>query len=124
MERELAVRNPRSGENDYTIQPPDIAELESMAAELRGNQAEWANAGIEHRCSVVVAWTEDLLDPASASCGELIGALATDTGRFLVSMVEAQSIRNIVMGWAGLAPMLLADSEERDSVTEGVGLFA
>jgi len=123
MSRELAIRNPRSGENDYTIQPPSDTELESMAAELRGNQPEWANADIGHRCAAVTAWAEDLLDPAESLSGELINALATDTGRFLVAMVEAQSIRNIVMGWAGLAPMLLADSEERDSITEGVGLF-
>ena len=123
MNRELAVRNPRSGKNDYTIQPPSDADLESMAAELRGNQAAWANADIEHRCSVVTVWVEDLLDPTGGLSGELINALATDTGRFLLAMVEAQSIRNIAMGWAGLAPMLLSDSEERDSMTEGVGLF-
>ncbi len=123
MERELAVRNPRTGENDYTIQPPSNTELESIAAELRGNQTEWANADTGHRCAVVTTWAEDLLDPTGDLGGELISALATDTGRFLVSMVEAQSIRNVVLGWAGLAPMLLADSEERDSMTEGVGLF-
>ena len=101
MERELAIRNPRTGESDYTIHPPTNAELESMAARLRSNQAEWANADIGHRCSVVTAWVDDLLDPAQGMFGELLNALATDTGRFLVSMVEVQSIRNIVNGWAG-----------------------
>jgi len=123
MERELAIRNPRTGESDYTIHPPTNAELESMATRLRSNQAEWANADIGHRCSVVNAWVDDLLDPTQGVFGELLNALATDTGRFLVSMVEVQSIRNIVNGWAGLAPMLLANTEERDSVTEGVGLI-
>jgi succinate-semialdehyde dehydrogenase/glutarate-semialdehyde dehydrogenase len=124
MERELAIRNPRSGENDYTIQPPSDKELEAIAAELRGNQADWANADAGHRCAVVTAWAEDLLDPTGALGGELIHALSIDTGRFLVSMVEAQSIRNVVMGWAAMAPMLLSDVEERDSVTEGFGLLA
>ena len=122
MERELAVRNPRTGENDYTIHPPGNAELDSMAAGLRSNQAEWANADIGHRCSVVMAWAEDLLDPGEALFGELLGALTTDTGRRLVSMIEIQAIRQLVTGWAYQAPTLMADSEERDSVTEGVGI--
>jgi succinate-semialdehyde dehydrogenase/glutarate-semialdehyde dehydrogenase len=122
MSKKIDVRNPRTGENDYTFQPPTRSELQSMAAELRANQAAWANAGSGHRGAVVTAWIEDLLDPVDGLCGELVNQLATDTGRFLVSMVEAQSIRNIVMGWAGLAPMLLADSPQRDSQTEGVQL--
>jgi acyl-CoA reductase-like NAD-dependent aldehyde dehydrogenase len=123
MDKELPVRNPRTGENDYTIHPPTDAELVSIAVELRGNQAEWGNADIEHRCAVVKAWAEDLLDPVDGLCGELINALATDTGRYLVAMVEVQTIRSIVNGWVHLAPTLIADSEERDSVTEGVGIL-
>jgi acyl-CoA reductase-like NAD-dependent aldehyde dehydrogenase len=38
-------------------------------------------------------------------------------------MVEVQTIRSIVNGWVHLAPTLIADSEERDSVTEGVGIL-
>ena len=110
MDRELTIRNPRTGENDYSIHPPTNAELNSMAAELRGNQAEWANADIAHRGSVVTAWVDDLLDPTQGVFGELLNALVTDTGRFLVSMVEVQSIRNIVKGWVDLAPMLLTAS--------------
>ena len=72
MDRELTIRNPRTGENDYTIHPPTNAELNSMAAELRGNQAEWANAGIAHRGSVVSAWVDDLLDPTQGVFGELL----------------------------------------------------
>jgi succinate-semialdehyde dehydrogenase/glutarate-semialdehyde dehydrogenase len=123
MHRELEVRNPRTGENDYTIQPPTDTELESVALELRSNQLAWANADIEHRCSVLTAWVEDLLDPIDGLSGELINALAADTGRFLLAMVEVQGIRNIVMGAVAIAPMLVSDAEERDSLTEGVGLL-
>jgi succinate-semialdehyde dehydrogenase/glutarate-semialdehyde dehydrogenase len=124
MDRELAVRNPRTGENDYTILPPDLTDLNLIATGVRNNQADWSNAGVTHRCAVLTDWANDLLDPQAGLGGELIGELATDTGRFLVAMVEAQSIRNIIMGWAGLAPALLADSGERDSITEGVGVLS
>jgi len=100
MDRELPVRNPRTGENDCVIYPPGNAELESIVAGLRSNQTEWANLDIGHRCSVVTAWVDDLLDPAKGVFGELLNALATDTGRYLLAMVEVQSIRNIVSGWA------------------------
>jgi len=124
MDREIEVRNPRTGKNDYRIHPPGATELDSMTAELRNNQVEWAQADSGHRCSVLAAWAEDLLVPGEGLFGELLNALVTDTGRYLVSMVEMQSIRQVVMGWMVQAPALVGDSEERDSVTEGVGLLS
>jgi succinate-semialdehyde dehydrogenase/glutarate-semialdehyde dehydrogenase len=123
MNRELEIRNPRSGETDYKIQPPVDTALDTMAAELRNHQAEWASSGLEHRSAVITAWVEDLLNPENNQFGELLTALATDTGRFLVSMVEIQTIRHIVMGWVVTAPALMADSAERDSVTDGAGIL-
>ena len=89
MNRELTVRNPRTGENDYTIQPPSDTDLESIAAELRSNQATWASAGIEGRCSIVTAWVEDLLDPAAG-----LGAPAA--GRAAIERVEHQGDGGVV----------------------------
>ncbi|MEH6607897.1 MAG: aldehyde dehydrogenase family protein [Halioglobus sp.] len=123
MNRELKIRNPRSGEADFKIQPPVDTELDDIATELRKHQAEWASSGLEHRSAVVTAWVEDLLNPENSPFGELLNALSTDTGRFLLSMIEIQSIRNIVMGLAYTAPALMADSAERDSVTDGAGIL-
>jgi len=113
---ELPVRNPRTGVEDYVIQPltePGIAEL---ADNLRQAQKSWFSSGLAHRCEVVKSWAHALL----ASSDDVVNALAADTGRYLVSVVEVQSLGSIVDRWCEMAPELLSDSGERPSATDGV----
>ena len=116
MNREMPVRNPRTGLNDYVIHPltdPGVAEL---AENLRQAQKSWVSSGPAHRCEVVKAWAHALL----ADSDSVVNALATDTGRYLVSVVEVQSLASIVDRWCDMAPELLSDCGERPSATDGV----
>ena len=114
--RQIQVRNPRTGENDYTVNALAADDIASIAIGLRAAQTGWQAAGVTHRCEVMQKWCEVLLGDAAL----LIGPLATDTGRHLVSMVEVQSLRGIIARWADQAPALLAEPAERPSVTAGV----
>lgn len=118
MSRDMLVRNPRTGENDYSIKPLDAVGVESIAAGLRTAQQAWLDSGVEHRCEVVRAWADALLGRPD----EVLAALAADTGRHLVALVEIRSLEGIVAGWCAAAPEFLRDQGERSSVTEGVGI--
>ncbi|MCC5793204.1 MAG: aldehyde dehydrogenase family protein [Chromatiales bacterium] len=114
--RRLAVRNPRTGADDYEIQAPGAASLAATAGRLRSAQKAWSRAGIEHRASVLRDWSAALL----ARPEPLLDALSTDTGRFLLARSEVNALGGMVAGYSALGRQLLADSPGRDSVTPGV----
>jgi succinate-semialdehyde dehydrogenase/glutarate-semialdehyde dehydrogenase len=116
--QELPVRNPRTGKVDYAIKPLDRVAIGDLSASLRSAQRDWREVGVEHRCEVIIAWTERLLGSVNA----VLDALATDTGRYLVSAVEVQSLRGIVARWCHEAPELLEEAGDKKSVTEGIRL--
>ena len=118
MSREMDVRNPRTGQNDYSIHPLSADEVAGVAADLRAAQPAWARLSVERRCEIISDWTEALLAHPAA----VLEALSTDTGRALISHIEIQSLRGTVGGWCATAPAILATAEETPSVTEGVGL--
>ena len=86
MNREMPVRNPRTGLDDYMIYPLAESGVAELTENLRQAQESWFSTGLTHRCEVVKAWAPALLaDPDS-----VVNSLATDTGRYLVSVVEVQ----------------------------------
>lgn len=118
MSRDMAVRNPRTGENDYSIHPLDAAEVGAIAEQSRAAQRAWLDLGVARRCEIVRAWADALLAAPDA----VLAALTADTGRHLVSFVEIRALDGVVARWCKAAPTLLADGDERPSVTEGVGI--
>ena len=118
MNNEMPVRNPRTGLDDYVIQPLTESGIAEIAENLRQAQKAWFSSGLTHRCEVVRSWAHGLLSDSDA----VVSALATDTGRYLVSVVEVNSLVSIVDRWCDMAPELLSDSGERPSATDGVNV--
>ena len=116
MNNKMPVRNPRTGADDYVIQPLTESGIAELAEKLRLAQESWYSAGIAHRCAVVKNWAHELIAEADG----VVNALATDTGRYLVSVVEVQSLASIVDRWCEMAPAMLADGGERPSATDGI----
>ena len=116
MKNEMPVRNPRTGLDDYVIQPLSETGVAELADNLRQAQLSWVSSGLAHRCEVVKSWAHALL----ADSDSVVQSLATDTGRYLVSVVEVGSLVSIVDRWCAMAPELLSDSSERPSATDGV----
>lgn len=114
----LPVRNPRTGEADYVIHPPDAAALAALAARLRVAQPAWAAAGVAHRADVLRRWCAAI----EAAPQPLIAALAADTGRYALAVNELNVLRGAVEGNAALAAQVLAPAGERASVTPGIGI--
>jgi len=103
----LDVRNPRTGRNDYQIQPATATQVREVARRLRANQPAWAERKVESRCEVLSAWAEALVGVRA----ELIDALAIDTGRYAMTVGEIDAAIRNVRRWAAEAPILLRESE-------------
>lgn len=104
MPQSLPVINPRTGQADYEIPNHDAAHVARQAARLRAAQTNWFAAGIEHRCEVMARWAKSLEKHST----EIIAALAADTGRHLMAMIETTSTIDKINYWIERAPILLA----------------
>jgi succinate-semialdehyde dehydrogenase/glutarate-semialdehyde dehydrogenase len=91
----VAVVNPRSGAIDYRFTAPSRAELTAEAKRLRAAQVAWRDSPLAHRVAVLRRWRDALV----AAEGEILAALATDTGRYLIARSEYQSVPGTIERW-------------------------
>ncbi|WEK42363.1 MAG: aldehyde dehydrogenase family protein [Candidatus Sphingomonas colombiensis] len=108
----LPVVNPRTGEADYWIEPLDAVAIAALAGNLRAAQPMWA-ASIEARCDALRA----LAGAMGRHRDALIAALAADTGRFAISVIEVDAMTRALLRWADSAQSVLAAAEVRDRPT-------
>lgn len=109
MGERIGVRNPRTGQRDYWITPPERDELADLCARLRREQVHWWKGGLDRRIAALERWQEALL----AEREPLIAALTTDTGRRAESEVEFNLIIASLRRWAREAPALLSAGDEQ-----------
>ena len=102
----IKVRNPRTGEFDYEFTPPTGAELQACAQRLRQHQPRWAALSFSERNALLMRWQAALLEQRA----EVLAALAGDTGRYMLSIVEFDAIVRGLERWCRLAPSLLDES--------------
>jgi succinate-semialdehyde dehydrogenase / glutarate-semialdehyde dehydrogenase len=114
------VRNPRNGQFDYefAVTPPES--INSSAAKLRANRADWGNLPAQKRCEVLLRW----VDAMKVERQNLVDALINDTGRKRESEMEVDAAIGNIVRWATRAPMLLEESATRDSVVKPMTLTA
>lgn len=91
----LSVRDPRTGESDYTIFPLEKEQLSNICATLRQAQIAWSEKGIEARIQVLEEWKVAIKEIEN----ELIDALCVDTGRKSESILEAQILGGTIDRW-------------------------
>ncbi|RMG55502.1 MAG: aldehyde dehydrogenase family protein [Acidobacteria bacterium] len=109
MGERIGVRNPRTGQQDYWITPPERDALADLCARLRRRQVDWWKGGLERRIEVLQQWREALLIERD----RLVAALATDTGRRVESDIEVDLVIGGLHRWTREAPTLLATGEEQ-----------
>ncbi|MDJ0928867.1 MAG: aldehyde dehydrogenase family protein [Gammaproteobacteria bacterium] len=114
----IDVRNPRTGEVDYRIQPPTPDELAETVAGMRTAQRDWWELGVSGRAAILRAWVQSV----AANPAPLLDALAQDTGRLRIARTELFALPGMVDSWAGAAARLLDEGSERDSVNPGFGI--
>ena len=118
MSIQIGVRNPRTGEVDYTIAPPDPGALDGLAQRMREAQEAWNGNGLDARLDAMRRWRDALARHRDA----VIGALTADTGRHGVSVLELDLVLGALDRWCRVAPSLLADQGEQDSGVPAIKL--
>lgn len=103
------VRNPRTGEFDYTFALPTRTKLQKEAQRLRQNQTTWQQKGIDHRITILKTWKTNI----HKHLAEITEALTIDTGRFHESELEAKLIAQSIDRWCSLASEFFAPSADK-----------
>lgn len=99
----LPVRNPRTGENDYSITPLSADELAAAAGQLRRAQPAWASQPLARRIAVMRRWADEVERHAQA-----IGdAEAIDTARNKLSHQVPHMVVDQIRGWCDKAPSIV-----------------
>jgi acyl-CoA reductase-like NAD-dependent aldehyde dehydrogenase len=109
----LKVRNPRTGETDYSIDPAGPAEIAAAAARLRAAQPVWARRSPGERAEVLRSWA----DAVESRQDEIVEALTADTGRHGISRIEVSGIPRLIRRWADEAPALFHRHQESERST-------
>ncbi len=114
----MKVRNPRTGEADYTIAPLDTAAVAAAVTRLRALQPAWAALSPEMRGAALAAAADAIARHADA----IASALTVDTGRAKVSRIEVDGAIRLFRRWAGLAPTVIshAAGASREGATPGI----
>jgi acyl-CoA reductase-like NAD-dependent aldehyde dehydrogenase len=103
----IAVRNPRTGRNDYEFTPPTEAELAARCKALRAAQPAWWRAGLETRATILRRFA----DAVDANREAIVAALALDTGRTHISAGELVSAARNIRRWCERAPGIVRTEE-------------
>ncbi|MGH9847362.1 MAG: hypothetical protein ACREEM_52380, partial [Blastocatellia bacterium] len=74
---------------------------------LRQGNRDWQSRGLDHRIEVLQRWKATIATHRQA----ILDALTTDTGRYLLSAMEVDTIAPTVDRWRRLAPSLMQEQE-------------
>jgi succinate-semialdehyde dehydrogenase/glutarate-semialdehyde dehydrogenase len=117
MPASTPVRNPRTGEYDFFIEPCDRADVLREHAHVAANQPAWS-MDLDLRIATLEAWKNELV----AARSEIAEALTVDTGRRALSYAEVDVVTGAVDRWCRLAPDLLQPPGRRKSEIPGIEL--
>jgi succinate-semialdehyde dehydrogenase/glutarate-semialdehyde dehydrogenase len=105
--RNIPVRNPRTGDTDFTFSAASAQEVAEKAARLRRNQKAWAARPIAERIGIMRRWVVELLAHARA-----IGAAdGADTGGCHTSQFTAFIAVANINGWCEDAEAVLTRAQ-------------
>lgn len=117
MRDPIPVRNPRTGEIDFSISPLEVHEIEAEYRHVLANQPAWSQ-DLELRLETLRAWRDEI----EKSRQEIAGALTLDTGRRTLSYAEVDIILAALDRWIRLAPELLKPPGNISSELPGIEL--
>jgi len=112
----IQIKNPRTGDYDYEIMPPEPNEIAAIARRLRKAQPAWDAMGVHKRGEALLKFADAL----ERQSDDLIACLSNDTGRYHISVVEVKSTIGMIKRWAGTAPGLLVGEEGQSAVIPGL----
>ena len=118
MSKTIRIRNPRTGEYDYSLAISEPSSVAATVARLRDHQPAWSGAGVEHRIAAMNAFGQAITDAHD----DIFAALSADTGRRSLAHGEVGAIGGMIQSWSQLAPMLMHTEESPSRAIPAVGL--
>lgn len=100
----MEVRNPRTGQYDYSFNAATAEEVGEMADRARAAQRQWAERGLEYRMQILMAWADALKTQGA----NIVSALSVDTARTRISEEELDAVIHFIHGFCEAAPEVLA----------------
>jgi acyl-CoA reductase-like NAD-dependent aldehyde dehydrogenase len=116
----IHARNPRTGEVDYEVEPPDESEVNELESRARSAGREWRERDLDQRLDALDQWWSEI----EARRGTLLDALVADTGRRDVSQLEIDTVGSIIERVREQAPSVLAAEGKGQSSVPFVRLDA
>jgi acyl-CoA reductase-like NAD-dependent aldehyde dehydrogenase len=107
----LTIRNPRTGECDFSLEITSSPQVKALAQKLKKAQGDWWEAGLEHRILVM----QKFADALEKHKEPLVNALVEDTGRYIESELEVDVTASTIRRWCNQAPALLHLAEPRSA---------
>jgi acyl-CoA reductase-like NAD-dependent aldehyde dehydrogenase len=107
----IKIKNPRTGEFDYEIMPPEPKEIAAIARRLRAAQPKWNAMGVTARGEVLSKFAKAL----ERQREDLVACLANDTGRHRISVIEVEGSIGSIARWVATAPHLLKGEQGKSS---------
>ncbi len=95
----MNIRNPRTGQYDYTIPDYTTDEVAHLCTTLKQHNTNWAATTITQRIAALQAWKQAILQHKQA----LLHAVTADTGRIKESILEVDLIATSIDRWCGIA---------------------
>lgn len=99
------VRNPRTGEYDYSFTPATEEQVAASCARLRHGQRRWGDLAVSSRVVALQEWSKAL----QVRRGDIVDALYRDTGRMNESGLEFEALLNTINRWCQEVPKWLAE---------------
>jgi aldehyde dehydrogenase (NAD+) len=112
----IAVRNPRTGQSDFSFDAAAPEQVELTCAAARLAQVDWSGNGLDYRVRIMRSWAQQLRRDAAA----VRDALAVDTGRRRISGEEVDAVCHLIDGYAECAPRIFAPVTKPSSSAAGV----
>lgn len=118
MSRTLSVRNPRTGEADYTLEATPPEDIGRTASELRARQTAWLESGLAARIDVLQNFSGALDMHRNA----IVDALSADTGRMAIAQQEVDGLKRSIDRWCNAAPEIVEEQERRSEALPHIAI--
>lgn len=110
------VRNPYTGEIDYSFTDPSTDELSGLCQRLKNSQSNWQALGVNGRIDALRELQQSLLKHQDL----IVEALIIDTGRTRVAKLEPGIVDGMLSRTLELATTALSDTARRHSQVPGI----
>ena len=120
VSKTINVRNPRTGQYDYTFKASSAADVARSANLRRTHQVSWEQSGVENRIAVLRQWQAALMKHKDA----ITTAVAADTGRISLATAEFFALLGSIDRWCDAAPELLIQSRVQSKGMPDVEIFS